>query len=63
MTTVGDISFETWSSQYDWMASRNDEYFVIVIEDEKKKVVAVGSLIVEKKLSPIPRFYTPPVFR
>jgi len=49
LTTVGDISFETWSSQYDWMASRNGEYFVIVIEDEKKKVVAVGSLIVEKK--------------
>ncbi|CUS09421.1 unnamed protein product [Tuber aestivum] len=50
LTKVGDISFETWSARYDWMAARNDEYFVIVIENDLGKVVAVGSLIIEKKL-------------
>ncbi|KAG0636322.1 acyl-CoA N-acyltransferase [Tuber brumale] len=49
LTKVGDISFETWSARYDWMAARNDEYFVVVIENDLGKVVAVGSLIIEKK--------------
>ncbi|CAZ80582.1 unnamed protein product [Tuber melanosporum] len=49
LTKVGDISLETWSARYDWMAARNDEYFIVVIENELGKVVAVGSLIIEKK--------------
>lgn len=51
LTTVGDISESDWQAQYDWMAARSDEYFVIVIEEESTgKCVAVGSLIVERKL-------------
>jgi hypothetical protein len=50
LTAVGEISSEAWSSRYEWMAARNDEYFVIVIEDEGGRVAAVGSLIVEGKL-------------
>jgi len=49
LTTVGDISEEEWSKRYDWMAARNEEYFTLCITDDKGKVVAVGSLIVEKK--------------
>jgi glucosamine-phosphate N-acetyltransferase len=50
LTAVGDISEEEWGKRYDWMATRNEEYFVLCITDDKGKVVAVGSLIVEKKL-------------
>lgn len=49
LTKVGDISFEAWSARYDWMTARNDEYFIVVIENDQQKVVAVGSLIIEKK--------------
>jgi glucosamine-phosphate N-acetyltransferase len=54
LTTVGDISPEKWSERYEWMAKRNEEYFLIVVVDESRpagsKVVGTGALIVEKKL-------------
>ncbi|KAL4924778.1 glucosamine 6-phosphate N-acetyltransferase [Aspergillus undulatus] len=49
LTTVGDVSEEAWNKRYDWIASRNDEYYLLVIVDESDKVVATGSLIVERK--------------
>jgi glucosamine-phosphate N-acetyltransferase len=49
LTTVGDISEEAWNTRYDWISARNDEYYMIVIEDEKGAIVATGSLIVERK--------------
>ncbi|RPB25754.1 glucosamine 6-phosphate acetyltransferase [Terfezia boudieri ATCC MYA-4762] len=50
LTTVGDISESAWTERYIWMSTRNDEYFVVVIEEvSSRKIVAVGSLIVEKK--------------
>ncbi|KAF8419721.1 glucosamine 6-phosphate acetyltransferase [Tirmania nivea] len=50
LTTVGDISESAWTERYTWMSTRSDEYFVIVIEEvANRKIVAVGSLIVEKK--------------
>ncbi|KAL2820030.1 L-Aspartase-like protein [Aspergillus granulosus] len=49
LTTVGDITEEAWNKRYDWIASRNDEYYMIVIEDDKGAIVATGSLIVERK--------------
>lgn len=50
LTAVGDISEEEWNDRYDWMAARNEEYFILCITDDQGKVVAVGSLIIEKKL-------------
>ncbi|EFW16340.1 glucosamine 6-phosphate acetyltransferase [Coccidioides posadasii str. Silveira] len=49
LTTVGEFSFEQWSERYDWMAKRNDEYYLLVICDETGRVVGTGSLIVERK--------------
>lgn len=50
LTTVGDIAEADWGVRYDWMAARNDEYFILCITDDTDRVVAVGSLIVERKL-------------
>ncbi len=53
LTVVGDISEEKWTERYNWMAKRNDEYFLLVITDEsrepERKVVATGALFVERK--------------
>lgn len=53
LTTVGDIAEADWGVRYDWMAARNDEYFILCITDDTGRVVAVGSLIVERKLYPL----------
>jgi glucosamine-phosphate N-acetyltransferase len=49
LTSVGDVSIEDWNARYDWMAKRNDEYFLLVICNEEGRVVGTGSLIVERK--------------
>jgi len=49
LTSVGEFSMEDWNVRYDWMARRNDEYFVLVICNEEGRVVGTGSLIVERK--------------
>lgn len=49
LTTVGDISEAQWNARYDWMASRNDEYYLLVVCDGSDRVVGTGSLIVERK--------------
>lgn len=49
LTTVGDISEEQWNQRYDWIRSRNDEYYMLVICDGADRVVGTGSLIVERK--------------
>lgn len=49
LTTVGEFSYEQWSERFEWMAKRNDEYYLLVICDQTGKVVGTGSLIVERK--------------
>ncbi|KAA8643434.1 hypothetical protein EYZ11_008410 [Aspergillus tanneri] len=49
LTTVGDITEEQWNERFDWISSRNDEYYLIVITDGEDRVVGTGSLIVERK--------------
>ncbi|KAJ5595518.1 Glucosamine 6-phosphate N-acetyltransferase [Penicillium hispanicum] len=49
LTTVGEISAEQWNKRYDWIASRNDEYYLLVVCDGADRVVGTGSLIVERK--------------
>lgn len=49
LTTVGDITEEAWDKRFDWISSRNDEYYLLVIIDGKDRVVGTGSLIVERK--------------
>ncbi|KAK5999033.1 Glucosamine 6-phosphate N-acetyltransferase [Cladobotryum mycophilum] len=51
LTTVGEITEESFGEQYDKMAAQQD-YYIIVIEDPsrtEKPVVATGALIVEHK--------------
>ncbi|OJJ55980.1 hypothetical protein ASPSYDRAFT_33990 [Aspergillus sydowii CBS 593.65] len=49
LTTVGDVSEDAWNKRFDWISSRNDEYYLLVIVDEEDQIVATGSLIVERK--------------
>ncbi|KAJ5166166.1 Glucosamine 6-phosphate N-acetyltransferase [Penicillium canariense] len=49
LTTVGEISEEQWNQRYDWIASRNDEYYMLVVCDGEDRIVGTGSLIVERK--------------
>jgi glucosamine-phosphate N-acetyltransferase len=52
LTTVGDISETQFDERYQWMASQ-DGYYILVVEDSssgKGVVVGTGALIVERKL-------------
>ncbi|KAJ5772412.1 Glucosamine 6-phosphate N-acetyltransferase [Penicillium odoratum] len=49
LTTVGEISEEKWDERFDWIKSRNDEYYMLVVCDGADRVVGTGSLIVERK--------------
>ncbi|RAL11017.1 glucosamine 6-phosphate N-acetyltransferase [Aspergillus homomorphus CBS 101889] len=49
LTTVGDITEAQWNQRYDWISSRNDEYYLLVICDGSDRIVGTGSLIVERK--------------
>lgn len=49
LTTVGDITEEQWNQRYDWISSRNDEYYLLVVCDGEDRIVGTGSLIVERK--------------
>lgn len=50
LTKVGDISQEAWVSQYDWMARIPDTYFLLVVCDDRGKIVGTGTLLKERKL-------------
>jgi glucosamine-phosphate N-acetyltransferase len=49
LTTVGDITEAMWNDRFDYLAKRNDEYYLIVICDGSGRIVGTGSLIVERK--------------
>lgn len=49
LTTVGDITEEQWNKRFDWILSRADEYYLLVVCDGADRVVGTGSLIVERK--------------
>lgn len=50
LTSVGDISADAFSQQFDWMSrERAGDYFVVVVCDGNGRVVGAGTLIVERK--------------
>ncbi|CAG8918334.1 unnamed protein product [Penicillium salamii] len=49
LTTVGEITEEAWNKRYEWITSRNDEYYMLVVCDGEDRIVGTGSLIVERK--------------
>ena len=49
LTTVGEPSEAAFDERYDFMASRNDTYYILVICDSNSRVVGTGAVIVERK--------------
>lgn len=50
LTTVGEISRAQFQSLFDYWHKHNDTYFTMVITDGNDKVVAVGSVVLERKI-------------
>jgi glucosamine-phosphate N-acetyltransferase len=50
LTSVGNISKVRFEEQFDYWHKRNDMYFNLVICNEQDRVVAVGSIVLERKL-------------
>lgn len=49
LTTVGEPTIEEFNTRYDFLASRNDTYYVLVICDSTGTIVGTGAVIVERK--------------
>jgi glucosamine-phosphate N-acetyltransferase len=49
LTTVGNISPSKYAERFEWLRRRNDSYFTIVIENDRGRIVGVGSLLIEAK--------------
>ncbi|KAJ9654206.1 Glucosamine-phosphate N-acetyltransferase-like protein [Neophaeococcomyces mojaviensis] len=49
LTTVGEPSRDSFNQQYDFISSRNDTYYILVICDSSSRVVGTGAVIVERK--------------
>jgi glucosamine-phosphate N-acetyltransferase len=53
LTTVGEISKESFDERFAWLSKQDGGYYILVIEDTNdgaNKVVGTGALIVERKL-------------
>jgi glucosamine-phosphate N-acetyltransferase len=49
LTTVGEISKQKYLDRFNWLRTRNDSYFTLVILNGEDKIVGVGSLLIEAK--------------
>lgn len=49
LTTVGEPTLAEFNARYDFMSSRNDTYYILVVCDESSTVVGTGAVIVERK--------------
>jgi len=49
LTTVGEPTLAEFNERYDFMSSRNDTYYILVICDSQKNVVGTGAVVVERK--------------
>ncbi|KAK4945150.1 Glucosamine-phosphate N-acetyltransferase-like protein [Elasticomyces elasticus] len=49
LTTVGEPTLAEFNARYDFMYSRNDTYYILVICNEAGTVVGTGAVIVERK--------------
>lgn len=50
LTTVGDISEQEWTQEYDERTKIPDTYYTLVVCDGEDKVVGTGCLVKERKL-------------
>jgi glucosamine-phosphate N-acetyltransferase len=46
---LGDITEQSWTERFDFMAVRDGTYYILVITKDDK-IVGTGTLMVEKKL-------------
>lgn len=49
LTTVGEPTLAEFNARYDFIYSRNDTYYILVICDGTGTVVGTGAVIVERK--------------
>ncbi|PVH71619.1 hypothetical protein DL98DRAFT_520968 [Cadophora sp. DSE1049] len=50
LSNVGNITEEAWNERFDWMATKGEgTYYVVVVEDQGR-VVGTGRLVIELKL-------------
>lgn len=49
LTLVGEPSQQSFNERYDFISSRNDTYYILVICDSTGAVVGTGAVIVERK--------------
>eukprot|EP00842_Homolaphlyctis_polyrhiza_P003986 jgi/Hompol1/4589/HPOL_003734-RA len=50
LTTVGEISKESFTERFEWLKSHNSEYFCIVVhETATGRVVGSGNILIERK--------------
>ncbi|KAK6348765.1 Glucosamine-phosphate N-acetyltransferase-like protein [Orbilia blumenaviensis] len=49
LTTVGEITDSDWDERFEYISKHDDTYTILCIVDDKGKVCATGSLIVERK--------------
>lgn len=49
LTVVGEISQDDFTKRFQYFKDRSDSYHPYVITDESDKIVAAGTLIIEKK--------------
>ena len=49
LTLVGEISKEMFQERFNFMNERSEEYFPHVITDQTGKIIAAGTLILERK--------------
>ncbi|KAK3064325.1 hypothetical protein LTS18_008221 [Coniosporium uncinatum] len=47
---VGAVGERAWGERFEWLKRNNDTYYVVVILNEEDRVVAGGTLMVERKL-------------
>ena len=49
LTVVGEISFQEYSDRLDYMNNHSDSYYPHVITNEAGRVIAAGTLLIERK--------------
>ncbi|KAJ9626623.1 Glucosamine-phosphate N-acetyltransferase-like protein [Knufia peltigerae] len=49
LTAVGEPTLSEFNARYDFMYSRNDTYYILVICDGSGTIVGTGAVIVERK--------------
>lgn len=50
ISDVGSITEKAWNERYDWMATKGEGTYYIVVIEHQDQVVGTGRLVIERKL-------------